>query len=133
MASDVLVVDGLADLQRALATAEKNVRLGVRNELRQVAEPIRRTAEVRSATEIRRMPWSPQWARMRTGVTRQSVYIAPRQRSRRRRGDDPFRRPNLARLMLSRAMEPALTQHAPMVEREFEQMLDRVADKFNRG
>ena len=124
-------VRGLADLQRALKTADKNVRLGVRRELRQVAEPVRADAQELAAAEIRNI--GPAWSRMRTGVTRRVVYVAPRQRSRASRTNPRLRRPNLAGLLMGQAMEPALQRHQPQIEREMEQMLDRVADQFNRS
>jgi hypothetical protein len=68
---------------------------------------------------------------MRIGVTRTLVYVAPRQRG--VRGQGPKRRPNLADLMMSRAMEPALERHAGELEANVERMLDRVADQFNHG
>jgi hypothetical protein len=127
-----LAVEGLAQLNAALALAEREVRLGVRKELRDTVEPVRRTAETLTAGQIRNMPKSPKWSRMRTGVTRTSVYVAPRQRGL-GRGDSPAKRPNLAALIRTRAFDPAETQGAPLVRRNMEEMLDRVAAEFNRG
>lgn len=124
-------VHGLADLHRALAKAERDVRLGVRKELRQVAEPVRADAEDLAGAEIRNI--GPAWQRMRTGVTSKAVYVAPRQRSRASRVNPRARRPNLAPLLMGRAMEPALSRNQATVERELEQMLDQVADRFNRS
>lgn len=124
-------VHGLADLQRALAKAEREVRLGVRKELRQVAEPVRAEAQQLAAGTIRNI--GPAWPRMRVGVTRNLVYVAPRQRSRTSRTNPRVRRPNLAGLLMDQAMQPALDRNQTRVERELEQMLDQVADRFNRG
>ncbi len=67
---------------------------------------------------------------MRTGITQKLVYVAPRRRGLKQgRG----KRPNLAPLMMGRAMEPALEKNRPEVEREIERLLDTVADDFNRG
>jgi repressor of nif and glnA expression len=48
-----LTVEGYTDVLRALKTADKNMRLGVRKEIRQAAEPVRATAEVLAVTQIR--------------------------------------------------------------------------------
>jgi hypothetical protein len=125
------VVSGLSDLQAAFKDADKQLRLGIRGELRQIAEPVAREAEQLALSSIRRMPRSPNWSRMRVGVTRNLVYVAPRQKGTRGRG--PRRRPNLADLLMGRAMEPALERNTAGIERHFDQLLDRVADGFNRG
>ena len=83
--------------------------------------------------KIRRMPRSPQWARMRVGVTRNLVYVAPRARGVKTRGRHNFGRPNLADLLMGRAMQPALDQHIGEVEARFEELLDHISDDFNRG
>lgn len=126
-------VQGLANLQRALKHAERDVRLGIRKELRQVVEPIRRDAQTLTGVRIRRMHLSPEWTRMRVGVTQKFIYVAPRQKGVRRRGEHPLKRPNLAELMMSRAMEPALYHNQPDVLRAFEGMLATMAAKFNRS
>lgn len=123
-----VAVKGLRDLNRALAKADKQTRLGVRKELRDTAEPVRREAEHLADARIRNI--GPRWGRMRVGVTRSSVYIAPRTRA---VGRGQRRRPNLAGLLMERAMEAALERNRSHVEWSLEQMLDRVADRFNRG
>jgi hypothetical protein len=123
-------VRGLADLNRALARADRDVRLGVRRELREVAEPVRADAERLAVSGIRNVHEGDPWSRMRVGVTRSLVYVAPRQRGAAR---GPRRRRNMADLLAVRAMEPALDINRPLVERNLEEMLDDVADKFNQG
>jgi hypothetical protein len=118
-------------VQRALAKADREVRLGFRRGLREVAEPVRRDAEELAGSKIRRMTFSPLWARMRTGITRKVVYVAPRQRGVKTRGADPRRRPNLAQLLLDRAMEPALDRHEHEIVEAFDRLLDKMADDFN--
>jgi hypothetical protein len=127
-----VAVQGLRELNAAFAKADKQTRLGVRAVLRDVAEPVRRDAETLAAARIPRMQRSPRWSRMRVGVTRNLVYVAPRQRGTRRRGD-PRSRPNLAPLLMNRAMQPALDAHAADTERAVEHALDRIADDFNHG
>jgi hypothetical protein len=124
-----IVVRGLHELQAALAHADRSVRLGVRKGLRQAAEPVQRGAEELAQTNIRNI--GPKWSRMRVGVTRNLVYVAPRQKGTRGRG--PRRRPNLADLLMDRAMQPALDQHEAEVEARLEELLDHISDDFNRG
>lgn len=126
-----LVVHGLREASAAFAKADKDARKVWRTHMRQVAEPVRLDAEGSTKQQIPRI--GPRWYKMRVGVTRTEVYVAPRQRGIRTRGTDPRRRPNLAGLMMSRAMEPALERHEPEIERAFERMLDEVADHFNHG
>lgn len=127
-----LLVEGLQNVTAAFAAADRETRLGLRRDLRGVAEPIRREAEHLAVAKIRRMPRSPEWALMRTGVTRTVVYVAPRQRGVKVRGPDPRRRPEFANLLMDRAMEPALAHNEANVERETEAIFDRVAADFNR-
>jgi hypothetical protein len=124
-----IVIRGLHELQASLAHADRSVRLGVRKGLRQAAEPVQRGAEELAQTNIRNI--GPKWSRMRVGVTRNLVYVAPRQKGTRGRG--PRRRPNLADLLMDRAMQPALDQHEAEVEARLEELLDRAADEFNHG
>jgi hypothetical protein len=126
-------VENLRDLQAGLAKLERETRLGFRHGLREVVEPVRTGAEQLAMQNIRRMPHSPQWSRMRIGVTRNLVYVAPRQRGVKTRGRHNFGRPNLGDLLMERAMEPALEQHAAEVEARLGELLDRTLDKFNHG
>jgi hypothetical protein len=123
-----LNVKGFTNVQRALKNVEKDVRLGMNKELRAFAEPVRSTAENLAATRIRNQ--TPQWAEMRVGVTTKLVYVVPKQRGVRA---GKRKRKKFGTLMLDRAMEPALDQHAPDLERDFNEMLYRVAAKFNRS
>ena len=122
---------GQRELLAALAHADRETRLGVRADLRHIAEPVARDWEALALTQISGMQRSPKWAKTRIGVTRRLVYVAPRQKGVRGRG--PRRRPNLAPLLLTRAMEPALERHRLQIERELEHTLDVIADDFNRG
>jgi hypothetical protein len=129
-----VAVRGLRDVQRGLKDAEKEVRLGFRKELRAVAQPVADDAAIRAASSIRRI--GPDWFKMRVGVTQTSVYVAPRERgvaprSGARRQTD--KRPNLAPLLMDRAMQPALDAHGAQAEKAIEQALDRMCDRFNRG
>lgn len=122
-------VEGLRELNIALRKADRQTRLGIRGGLRQVAEPVQRGAEDLAMSEIPGMARSPRWSRMRIGITRDLVYVAPRERG--TRGKGPRHRPNLAPLLMDRAMQPALDQHIGEIEHRFENLLDHVADDFN--
>lgn len=132
LASDAVavIVKGYRELHIALAKADRDTRLGVRRELREVAKPVQQDAQILALARITHIPRSPQWARMRVGVTRKVTYVAPRQRGQRR---GPLKRPNLAGLLLEQAMEPALQRNETETVRRFERMLDKVATDFNRG
>lgn len=120
-------VKNLANLNRALRQADKDVRLGIRKEYRTVAEPVRADAERLAVANIRNvgLPWS----RMRIGITQRVVYVAPRQRG--ARGNRRLRRANFAGL-LGPQMQHALDRNRPEIVRRFNHMLLNVADKFNR-
>ena len=122
-----VVVRGLHELQASLVHADRSLRLGVRGDLRQVAEPVQRGAEQLAAANISRI--GPRWSKMRVGITRDLVYVAPRQRG----GKGATRRPNLGTLLMDRAMQPALDQHISEIEARFEALLDEVSDDFNQG
>jgi hypothetical protein len=126
-----LAVKGYRELLRADARATKETKLGVRRELRVVAEPVRRDAQSLALAEIHNMPTSPKWAVMRVGVTQRAVYIAPKQKGTRGRG--PRRRPNLADLLLDRAMTRALTQDAGQVEVGMSRLLDEIGHSWAVG
>ena len=121
-----LRVEGLRELQRAFSVADKTLAKELRSRLRDVAEPVRAEAERLALQEISRIgiPWS----RMRIGVTRSLVYVAPVERGRRSR----HRRPNLADLLMGRAMSPALEANQDRVVHEFEELLDDVGRAWER-
>jgi len=130
VATGTVSVRGLAELNRALRRTDREVRLGVRSELREVAEPVRSQAEALAGSEIRRI--GPVWQRMRVGVTTNLVYVATKQRGVSGRGRGGRRRPNLAPLLMDRAMQPALDRNAGQIERDLGRTLDRIADNFSR-
>jgi hypothetical protein len=119
-------VRGLRELSRAFKVADSDIRRDLRAALQSAAEPVRMDAERLAVSEITRIgiPWS----RMRVGVTQSSVYVAPNERGRRTRGRR--RRPNLAPLLLGRAMEPALDRNRARVIREVEDTLADLARRW---
>lgn len=84
--------------------------------LKSAGEPVRQDAEALAVSRISNIgiPWS----RMRLGIKRDSVYVAPVERGdKSRRGSR--RRPNLKTKLLDEAMAPALTQNSDKVAQEF--------------
>src|SRR4051812_43239552 len=101
-----LAVKGLRELNRAFAAADKETQVVLKKAEAAVAEPVRVEAEqlaVQTISGLRRTRGVPVWSLMRIGVTRTSVYVAPKKR----RGRPNLRRPNLAPLLMGQAMEPA--------------------------
>lgn len=121
---ETLRVEGLRDLQRAFALADKDVRKGFGKSLREAGEPVRADAQHAAATRIRNM--SVPWSRMRVGSTAVGVYIAPVKRASRGRGN-LRRRPNLADLLMGRAMLPALESNQPQVVQRVERLLGEMS------
>lgn len=124
-------VEGLRELQRAFKAADVTLQKDLRAGLRAAAEPVRASAEQLAVENITRIgiPWS----RMRVGVTTRDVYVAPRKRGLKTRGDDPRRRPNLFDLILGRALEPALDRNVGQVEAGLERVLDTVGSAWEQG
>ncbi len=130
MPDDVaLVVEGAAQLTKVFNKAPADVKKAYKNELRTVALPVAETYTRLASSRIRRMQFSPQWAKTRIGVTQRLVYVVPRQRGSK---GGPKRRRNLFRLMAERAAEPALELNRARIRRDFELMLDRLTTKWDR-
>jgi len=123
-------VRGYRELQRALRRAPRDLRLEVRRALRDVAEPVRLDAEGLARARIRRI--GVPWSQMRVGITQKVVYIAPRQRGVKSRTDPRRRRPNLAGLLMGRAMEPAGIRNEMLVRAKLEHALDLVGQEWER-
>lgn len=115
-------VRGLRDLQAAFKVAGKAEQRELRDALADAGEPVRRSAELLALGTISRIGFD--WSQMRVGVTSRVVYVAPRQRS--RSGNPRRKRPNLAGLLLGRAMEPALEANRTEVDRRVGVALDTV-------
>lgn len=130
VAEQSVTVQGLRELQVLFAKAGKEANRDLRAELREVAEPIRADAESLASSSIRRV--GPKWSRMRVGVTRKLVYVAPKQRGVKRRGD-PRGRPKFGVLLETRAMNPALKRNEANIEGDVNRMLDRLARKWTRS
>jgi hypothetical protein len=125
-----VTVTGLRELQAGFGRAETQT-FGLNTGLRHAAEPVAADAERLASSSIRRMPRSPRWSRMRVGVTRTLIYVAPKQRGARGRGN-PRSRPNLANLLMDRAMQPALDRHTDEIVAGVGELVDRITADFNR-
>lgn len=128
--AEMVLVEGLASINRSLARSGPLVYKAMRLGLREAAEPIRQDAGRLSQTEIsgmrRARSTPPPWSVQRVGQTIHEVYIAPRQRGVKSRTDRSRRRPNLATIMLGRAYEPALERNATLVRSTVDGWLTKV-------
>lgn len=127
-ASEAIRVDGLRELNRAFARADRTMRLEKNKALREAVEVVRSEAEVRAVAEIPRI--GIDWSRMRTGVTTKVVYVAPKQRG--ARGNSTRRRPNLAGKLMDEAMAPALQNNRQRVINELEDALAKMERAWAR-
>jgi hypothetical protein len=128
---EFVVVKGLNEMSRAFARADKGLKKDLRSSMKEIADPVRADAERLAGSKIRNMGAGP-WAGMRVGVTQNLVYVAPKQRGRASRRNDRIRRPNLADLLMDRAMNPALDAHASEIEDAFGDALDGILDRWGR-
>lgn len=120
-------VHGLREMNRAFAKADKNLKKDLTKTLKQVAEPVRADASRRALQEIPNI--GEPWSRMRTGATTSVVYVAPTRRGR----QSQLHRPNLAGLLMDRAMQPALDAHSNDIEHELGRMLDVIGKEWGHG
>lgn len=121
-------VKGFRELQRAFKQSPKDLRRESQKSLRDIGRIVADDAERFADSRIRNIGGA--WSQMRVGVTQRLVYVAPKQRGTR---NTTAMRPNLAPLLMDRAMQPALDENRDEVDREFGHMLDRVVDRWGRG
>lgn len=60
------------------------------------------------------------WSRMRVGITRHTIYVAPVQRGVKSKVRENLRRPSLKTKLLDEAMAPALVANSERVAQEFQ-------------
>lgn len=120
-------VEGLRELQRAFARADRKMSRELRKELRTAAKPVSEEAERLAVSEIKNM--TEDWSMMRIGVTRKEIYVVPQLRGTKSR---QRKRPNLKDLLLDRAMEPALEREREHVVERIQHVLDTVASEWER-
>jgi hypothetical protein len=110
-----LRVEGLRELRTAFAVAGNGMARDLDAALKSSAEPVKRSAEGLAVSRIRKMHVSKSgvpWSRMRIGITRHTVYVAPVNRRGR------YRRRNLFDLLMERSLVPALDENRGRVEQE---------------
>lgn len=140
-------IKNFRELNAAFARADKRVRREYQGELRRASEPVRAEAQELAGSRIRNVQSGDPWSKMRVGITRRSVYVAPAQRGSRSKitARTAFfglvttgfnlgtRRPNLAGLLMDRAMQPALDNNLGEVEDRINDWLDDVERDWGRG
>lgn len=129
--AEAVRVRGLRELDRSFAKANRDLRNGLREELRVVVEPVRVDAERLAVARISHIgpTRARSWANMRTGITRDAAYVAPKQRGRLSRKNPRLHRPKFSGLLLSRAMEPALQQNEARIIKRLGFLLDLIKER----
>lgn len=121
-------VRGMREINRAFIQAGARFHKDKEIHLRAAARPVARDAETLAQASIRKI--GVPWSQMRVGSTPVSLYVAPVQRGSR----VPMRkRRNLARLLLNRAMVPALNRNRSKIANQIDELLARMERAFNRG
>lgn len=129
MPAESVRLHGLRELDRAFELADKKLQRDLRDRLQTAAEPVRGDAESNALFNISNI--GPDWSEMGVGVTRRTVYVAPRQRGVKSRGRDRLRRPNLAPL-LATEMDKALDDNREQVVREVDDLLGEIGQLWER-
>lgn len=120
-------VQGLRELNSAFGRLSAQLKAEIKGELSAAAEPVRARASDLASSEIRNI--GDLWSQMRVGVTTSLVYVAPKQRRKRGHAGPRYARPNLAPLLMNRAMQPALDEKTPEVVSLLDVMLGRLSDE----
>jgi hypothetical protein len=115
-------VEGLAEIQKAFKILDPLLGRELNTELRKAAEPVATTGEQLALQNIRNMHKSEAWAVERTGSLVGIIYVAPKKRGTKVRAK---KRPNLAPLLMERAMEPALAANETGVSAKGEIAIDK--------
>jgi hypothetical protein len=122
---------GLRELERLLATEGPKAKREMRAKLKSIAEPLARDVEAEARENISHI--GLKWWRMRVGVTTKVVYVAPVERGVKTRGPDPRRRPGFADLIEDEAFTPALEKDTPEIIAGAREVLQELADEWNRS
>ena len=120
-------VEGLPELLRALKGMEKDIAREFKWELEEAANPVKLGAQTKAFGALTNMRFSPEWARMRVGVSSRdvSVWVAPELRG--GRGGSPGGKAVFKEAIQTRALNPALAENATKVEKNIDDMVDRIA------
>lgn len=126
-----LAIEGLRELRLAFKVAGVGMEKDLDAGLRSAAEPVKSEAQALAVSQIPNMgpPASGlPWSSMRIGIARNSVYVAPANRSTRGRR----RRRNLFDLLLGRSLEPALDANVSRVEQEVKDVVRDMGRAWSR-
>lgn len=115
-------VTGAFELERAFMQLRREVLTELRPALREIAEVVRTDAAQLAESEISNI--GPRWSEMRVGVPLRGAYVAPKARN---RGGSP--RPNLAGLLMDRALQPALDKNEDNVMRRVDELVANAANR----
>ena len=129
MAGSFVVVEGFADLIRASRQFERDARLGLRKELREIARPAEKAAEGKTLETFSNI--GDKWWSMRVGISRNLVYVAPTQRSRYTRVfPSRYARPGFGQRLDREVMSPVQRQFEQPTMRAVERMIDRAGRRW---
>lgn len=128
-----VVVQGYAETARAFGKINREFPKEVRRRLKLAAEPVRRDVTALAGASIRNLGAGDPWAQTRVGGGTKLVYVAMRQRGRRSRFSPRVRRPNLADLLMERAMKPALDRNREKVAGAVDDLMGEMANDWGRG
>ena len=120
----VVRIDGLQQFERALREAEPVVYRELRKGLEMAGLPVARTAHGLALQKIPKV--TEPWSEFRVGSTTQMVYVAPRQRGSK---SGSRKRPQFARLLTERALEPSVPFAEVELQRQADAALRRAIEK----
>jgi len=131
--ANAVSVTGLRELERAFRRADRALAGDLKDALQEAAAPVRSDAQALAVSEISHLKEGDPWAGMRIGIGRSIVYVAPIERGVKSRGDERKRRPKFGTKLMEEVLEPALERNRSQVEHRLDQMLDEVANVWERG
>ncbi len=118
--TEAIKIEGLTELINGFKKADAGLGREVRGALRDSGEVVRADAQGRARREIRNI--GEVWPRMRLGITSGNVvYVVPKTKR-----SKATRRANLGKLLMDRALDPALAENIDVVERDLEAALENV-------
>ncbi len=115
-------IEGYTEIDKAFRELEFGMQKVFREGLKEASEPAALRAEQLAMSEISGMRrWKTvNWTLMRLGATQDAVYMAPKQR---RKVGAP--RPNLASLLMGKAMRPGFEETMPEIEMRVDRVLSQ--------
>lgn len=98
--------------------------------LKTAGEPVRLDAQALAVQNIPRVGFP--WSRMRLGIKRNYVYVAPVERGVKSRTLTSRRRPRFKTKLLDEAMAPALERNSERAAQEFEDAVEDMGKAWAR-